>query len=78
MMNLTIEELQHRQHELLQRLAAIRKDLRRGLDDDWKEQAIELENLDVLQEIARLAQQELNQVNHRLQALQEENPLNSD
>ena len=71
-MNATIEELSRKQGELMKRLAAIRKDLRGGLDADWKEQAVELENPDVLQEIARVTQEDLNRVNHQLQALQED------
>lgn len=65
----TKEALEARQSELDDRLKSIRKDLASGLDKDSEEQAVQLENFEVLQEIARLAEKELAEVNRRLQAL---------
>jgi hypothetical protein len=63
------EKLMQRKAELQNRLQAIRADLGRGLAADSKEQAIQLENLEVLQEINRLAEVELAQVEKELAAL---------
>ena len=53
------QQLLVRKNELLKRLAAIRGDLGRGLASDSEEQAVQLQNLQVLQEIERLANEEL-------------------
>ena len=66
-----LEALTEKRDELMKRLADIRRDLRSGLDADSKEQAIELENLEVLQEIARVAEEELGQVTRQIAALEE-------
>jgi hypothetical protein len=68
-MNQSREKLLQRKAELQNRLQAIRADLRRGLAADSKEQAIQLENMEVLQEINRLAEVELAQVEKELAAL---------
>ena len=68
-MEKTREELIQSRDELLSRLEAIRKDLRGGLDADSKEQAIQLENMEVLQEIARVTQENLQQINKQIAAL---------
>ncbi len=65
-MNTSRDELAAQRDELLARLAAIRADLARGLDADSKEQAIQLENLDVLNEIARVAEVQLGKINQQL------------
>ena len=70
-MNKTREELVRNRDELLQRLAAIRADFGKGLDADSKEQAIQLENIDVLSEISRITEEELRKINHQLSALRE-------
>lgn len=62
------DQLLQRKQELEQRLTAIRKDLGAGLAADSEEQAIQLENLEVLQEINRLAEIELQQINETLAA----------
>ncbi len=67
----TRQQLLQRQAELEKRLQAIRDDLRRGLDADSEEQAIQLENLEVLQEINRLAEKELAEVQQSLAKLPE-------
>jgi len=68
-MKKTREELLKRREELIERLAAIRADLGRGLDADAEEQAIQLENLEVLQEINRLAETELAAIDTELAGL---------
>ena len=71
-MEKTREELKQSRDELLKRLEAISKDLRGGLDADSKEQAIQLENMQVLQEIARVTQENLQQLNKQISAFQED------
>lgn len=66
------EALRARRSELVMRLRAIRSDLGRGLDRDAEEQAIELENMDVLQEISRVAEQELQDIEVRLAELRQQ------
>lgn len=68
-MEKTREELLQRRDELIQRLNAIRADLGRGLEADAEEQALQLENLEVLQEIQRLAEAELADIDARLARL---------
>jgi hypothetical protein len=67
-MKRTHEQLLARKKELMQRLEAIRSDLRRGLAADSEEQAVQLENLQVLQEIHRLADAELRTIEQELRA----------
>ena len=61
-----IRALRARREALLARLAAIRADIGRGLDRDSGERAIELENAEVLDEIARLAEIELGDIDARI------------
>jgi hypothetical protein len=68
-MEKTLDELTQNRDELLKRLEAIRKDLRGGLDADSKEQAIQLENMQVLQEISRVTEENLQQLNKQISAL---------
>jgi len=68
-MSRTEEALLKRKDELIARLRAIRADLGRGLAADSEEQALQLENMEVLQEIQRLADEELKQVERELEAL---------
>jgi len=63
------EQLLVRKNELLKRLAAIRGDLGRGLASDSEEQAVQLQNLQVLQEIERLANEELVAIEEELSEL---------
>lgn len=65
-MHRTMQELEARKAELQIRLEAIRKDLAQGLAADAEEQAIQLENLAVLQEIYRLANAELEAIQTEL------------
>lgn len=64
-----IVALESRRAELVDRLKAIQRDLGSGLDKDYEEQAIQLENLEVLQEIYRLAQEEIRDIDRQLAAL---------
>jgi hypothetical protein len=66
--NQTRETLLRKRSELVSRLAAIRKDLSSGLDADSKEQAIQLENIDVLREIARISEEEIARIDRQLKA----------
>jgi len=68
-MNKTRDDLLARRKELIQRLDAIRADLGRGLEADAGEQALQLENLEVLQEIGRLAETELASIDSELAKL---------
>ena len=70
-MDKTREELTQSRDEMLKRLEAIRADIGQGLDADSKEQAIQLENLDVLREISRITEEELRKINLQLSALRE-------
>ena len=57
--------------ELEERLNRIRKDLTTGLSADFEEQAVELENRDVLLEIARVTEEELGTLTKKLQQANE-------
>lgn len=63
------EQLLARKGELVKRLTAIRSDIGNGLDADSKEQAIQLENMEVLQEIHRLGDEELKNIEKDLEGL---------
>ncbi len=60
------QQLIQRRDELRERLAAIKRDLRSGLDRDLSEQAVQLENRETLLEIGRLAEQELATIEQQL------------
>lgn len=68
-MKTEIDRLKQRKEELEYRLQAIRSDFGQGLDRDSEEQAIQLENMEVLQEIGRLAEKELAEVKEQLAEL---------
>ena len=68
-MTTNIEQLEARRDELEYRLQAIRADYSRGLDRDSEEQALQLENMEVLQEIGRVAEEELGKINDQLSRL---------
>jgi RNA polymerase-binding transcription factor DksA len=68
-MNPEKAELLTKKEELEERLEKIRKDIAGGLSADFEEQATELENRDVLLEIARVAEEELESINKKLQQL---------
>lgn len=64
------EELSQRRNELLNRLEAIKKDFGQGLDADWEEQATQLENAEVLEEISRVTAEELNKIQVAIERLE--------
>lgn len=63
------ESLLKRRRELRERLDAIGRDLRSGLERDMEDQAQQLENRDVLLEIERVTSEELAGVERALQEL---------
>lgn len=70
----SLEALVARRDELRNRIKAIHADIGGGLDKDYEEQSIQLENLEVLQEIVRVAEQELREVEIQISDLQDKNP----
>ena len=65
------KELEQKRDQLQQRLDAVRRDLAGGLDRDLEEQAQQLENEETLQEIVRVTEQELRDVQARLRELED-------
>jgi RNA polymerase-binding transcription factor DksA len=59
-------ELMIKKKELEERLEKIKKDLSTMLDANLEDQAIQLENRDVLLEIARVSEEELQRINIEL------------
>jgi len=68
-MNEDIESLKKQQAVLIERLDAIKRDYRQGLDPDSGERAVQLENAEVLAGIATAAQAELDRVNAEIEKL---------
>ena len=64
-----IDDLKEQRSKLRQKLAAIEADYRKGLVPDSDDRAIELENADVLEEIARTVANELESIEKRLSEL---------
>ena len=65
-----LEELQHKKLELESRVKAIEKDIKSGLDPDSSEQAVQLENYEVLLGILKNTEEELNTVNKKILELE--------
>ncbi|MEM1092812.1 MAG: hypothetical protein AAF552_01035 [Pseudomonadota bacterium] len=65
----TREQLERRRDELSQRCDAIRRDYRRGLSADSQERALELENRETLDEILRVTEINLAEVEKQLREL---------
>lgn len=65
-------ELQAKREELLTRLEAIQKDYRNGLSADSQEQAQQLENAEVLEEISRVTNEELQKVSQAIERIEHE------
>ena len=65
----THQELVEARDRLRARLDAIRAEIRQGLDADSEERAIQLENREVLEGIARATSEELARIERRLQEL---------
>ena len=68
-MQVTKDELLNKKAELQDRLEKIRKDLAGGYSADSEERATEMENCDVLLEIARITKQDLELIDKKLQQL---------
>jgi hypothetical protein len=66
----TLADLIEQRTQLSERLNRIRKELRSPLDQDSSEQAIDLENRDVLTELERVESQNLARVEIEIQRFQ--------
>lgn len=62
-------ELEEKRNRLREKLTAIEADYRKGLASDSEDRAIELENADVLDGIARALSEELDRVEEQLSEL---------
>lgn len=65
-------QLLNRRTELESRLGSIKKDISKPLDHDFAEQAVELENDEVLQALGTEAESEINKINNALIRMDEE------
>ena len=63
------QQLLAKRDELRARLEAIHQDYRSGLDPDSAERAVQLENAEVLEGIAKAAAEELEAIEERLKQL---------
>jgi len=63
------EQLIKKRDELRSRLEAIEKDYRQGLDADSEEQAVQLENAEVQEAIAKSTSEELQRIEEKLAKL---------
>lgn len=71
MSNTEVSALQEKRKELKTRLEEIEADYRRGLDADSEERAVQLENAEVLNGIAKAIAEELEAVEKKLAELGE-------
>ena len=62
-------QLLQKKQELEERLKKIQQDISGGLNPDFSEQAVQLENRDVLLEIARVTEEELETLKKQLSEL---------
>lgn len=67
-----LDELQYQKCTLEKKISAIKADLKAGLNPDSGEQAIQLENYEVLFEILRTSESELAKINKKLNRLENE------
>ncbi len=72
--NKEIDKLHQDRERLEEKIESIRRDLKQGLDASSDEQAIQLENYDVLMEILKISEDELESVNQKISHLQNANP----
>ena len=63
------EQLTKKRDELRLRLESIEKDYRQGLDSDLEEQAVQLENAEVQEAIAKSTAEELQRIEEKLAKL---------
>ncbi|HEY7839942.1 MAG TPA: hypothetical protein VIC61_00110 [Gammaproteobacteria bacterium] len=68
--NETRQALIDKRRELQERVEAVRKDFAGGLDPDLDEQAIQLENAEVLNELLREALSELEEIELKLRRME--------
>ncbi len=66
MSNTQKEQLIEKRNELRTRLDSIEKDYRQGLDSNSEEQAVQLENAEVLEAIAKSTSEELQRIEELL------------
>jgi len=66
---ITRDELLTKQHELIDRVTAIKRDFEHGLDPDLEEQALQLENYEVLQRLLEQANAELDKIDEQLKRM---------
>lgn len=67
--NVSRDELLTKQHELIERVTAIKRDFESGLDPDLEEQAQQLENYEVLQRLLEQANAELDKIDEQLKKM---------
>ena len=63
---ITKEDLLKKQQELIERVTAIKNDFGKGLDPDLEEQAVQLENYEVLMRLLENATIELGNIENQL------------
>lgn len=63
---ITKEDLLKQQQELIERVTAIKNDFGKGLDPDLEEQAVQLENYEVLMRLLENATIELGNIENQL------------
>ena len=63
---ITKNSLLKKQRELIERITAIKKDFENGLDPDLEEQALQLENYEVLFQLLEHAENELENIEKHL------------
>ncbi len=63
------EALQRQRSELMERIDAIKRDYTSGLDQDFEEQAQQLENAEVLEALLKQAYDELAVIDRKLDEL---------
>ncbi len=66
---ITRDELLTKQHQLIERVTAIKRDFEKGLDPNLEEQAIQLENYEVLQRLLEQANLELDKIDEQLKKM---------
>ncbi len=68
-----LEKLKVNKRKLVSKVRAIEDDLKKGLNRSRHEQAIQLENYEVLLEILRVAENDLNNINKKIFQLENAN-----
>lgn len=68
-----LEKLNSEKAKLEHTIESIKADLRQGLDATRSEQAVQLENYEVLMELLRISESELNEINTQIYQLENAN-----